>query len=184
MKMELTKEAMMALWKRRHFIEPLRADCLISRSDGVDTDARVAEEMRAWYLELLRTGPLTALSPVDMSLTAKVTAGNGGCAEIRLAPNVVRVAAVKLEGWERAIEPWGVLPEAARRRQGNKYACGGVACPMAEFGAEHVLRLWCPSTNVKLPAVEALDVIVDTGADHYVFDESAVALINPSGCMA
>ena len=105
MRKEYTKEEMMALWKRRHFIEPLRADCVISRSDGVNMDARVAEDMRAWYLHLLRNGPVEHLAPADMSLTCSVSRNSTGALQIRLPASAVRVTAVKLSGWERAVVP-------------------------------------------------------------------------------
>ena len=52
MKLTLDQTEMLALWKRRHFIEPLRADCTIERTDGIDIDARCREEMRALYDEM------------------------------------------------------------------------------------------------------------------------------------
>ena len=52
MKLTLDQSEMLALWKRRHFIEPLRADCTIERTDGIDIDARCREEMRALYDEM------------------------------------------------------------------------------------------------------------------------------------
>ena len=30
---------MLAQWKMRRYLEPLRQDCLMSRSDGIDLDA-------------------------------------------------------------------------------------------------------------------------------------------------
>lgn len=98
MRKEYTKEEMMALWKRRHFIEPLRADCVISRSDGVNMDARVAEDMRAWYLDLLRNGPVEHLAPADMSLTCSVSRNSTGALQIRLPVSAVRVTAVVSSG--------------------------------------------------------------------------------------
>ncbi len=72
MRLELTKNEMLALWKRRHFLEPLRADCRIERSDGVDLDAIATEEMRLWYLKQLAEAPPDMLAPSDLAMTAKV----------------------------------------------------------------------------------------------------------------
>lgn len=175
MRTEYTKEEMMALWKRRHFIEPLRADCVMSRSDGVDMDTRVAEDMRAWYLDLLRNAPVEHLAPTDMSLTCSVSRDSAGALQIRLPASAVRVAAVKLSGWERAVVP--VVNAGSACRQGNKYACGGVANPQAVLEHGGILRLSAAPGRLTLPAIEVLDVITDPGPELYVMDESAVALI-------
>lgn len=175
MRKEYTKEEMMALWKRRHFIEPLRADCVISRSDGVDMDARVAEDMRAWYLHLLRNGPVEHLAPADMSLTCSVSRDSAGALQIRLPASAVRVTAVKLSGWERAVVPTANAGQACRL--GNRFACGGVANPVAVLERGGILRLSAAPGRLTLPAIEVLDVITDPGPELYVMDESAVALI-------
>ena len=147
----------------------------MTRSDGIDLDARVAEDMRAWYLDLLRSGPVWALAPVDMSLTARVTEGSDGWMQIRRASTVVRVTAVKLAGWERAVAPGA--GGTYGRGSGNKYACGGVANPVAELGPDQVLRLRGAASGTAVPAVEVLEVVTDPGPGRYVMDECAVALI-------
>ena len=62
-------------------------------------------------------------------------------------------------------------------RQGNKYACGGVANPQAVLEHGGILRLSAAPGRLTLPAIEVLDVITDPGPELYVMDESAVALI-------
>lgn len=96
MRLELTKNEMLALWKRRHFLEPLRADCRIERSDGVDLDAIATEEMRLWYLKQLAEAPPDMLAPSDLAMTAKVRRSPQGTGLITLPGNVVRVIAVRL----------------------------------------------------------------------------------------
>lgn len=84
MRLELTKNEMLALWKRRHFLEPLRADCRIERSDGVDLDAIATEEMRLWYLKQLAEAPPDMLAPSDLAMTAKVRRSPQGTGLITL----------------------------------------------------------------------------------------------------
>lgn len=49
---------MLAQWKLRHYMEPLRDDCEVTRYDGVNVDSLIALEMQDWYLHLLDTAPL------------------------------------------------------------------------------------------------------------------------------
>ena len=63
MMLRLTQADMLAQWKMRRYLEPLRTDCLISRSDGIDIDAYCVMEMRRWYLDLLATAPVEFLAP-------------------------------------------------------------------------------------------------------------------------
>lgn len=93
---------MLALWKRRHFIEPLRADCTIERTDGIDLDARLREEMRAWYLDLLRHGPVEALAPAEIAGECRAVVSPEGVTELILPAGVERVLSVQLSGWCRA----------------------------------------------------------------------------------
>ena len=53
MKITLTREEMLALWRRMRTVEPLRLDCSVGRTDSVDIDAILDGEMRLWYLNLL-----------------------------------------------------------------------------------------------------------------------------------
>ena len=39
MKITLTREEMLALWRRMRTVEPLRLDCSVGRTDSVDIDA-------------------------------------------------------------------------------------------------------------------------------------------------
>lgn len=54
----LTRQEMLAQWKLRRALEPLRADCTAQRNDGIDLDRYLTEEMRSWYLRMLDTAPV------------------------------------------------------------------------------------------------------------------------------
>ena len=170
MRIELSENEMLALWKRRHFLEPLRADCLIERSDGVDLDAIAREEMRLWYLRRLAEAPPCKLAPDDIAMTAKVRRSPSGTALVTLPHNVVRVVAVKLGGWER---PARIIEAGSpcERRAANPFARAGVADPVAVLRPGNILELFSPDSRQALPVVDTLLVIEDPGPHTYVMDE-------------
>jgi len=173
MRMELTKNEMLALWKRRHFLEPLRADCTAERADGIDLDTWCAEAMRRWYLRLLAEAPPELLAPDDLSLTAKVRRTPYGSAVAQLPAGVVRVTAIKLNGWQRAAVP--VTPDSPEAmRQANRFARGGVADPVAVAGHDGTLELFSPDSRSAIPTVEMLLAVTDPGEEKYIFDERAL----------
>ena len=178
MRLELTKNEMLALWKRRHFLEPLRADCRIERSDGVDLDAIATEEMRLWYLKQLAEAPPDMLAPSDLAMTAKVRRSPQGTGLITLPGNVVRVIAVRLGGWECQAR---ILPAGSRdeQRAGNRFARGGVADPSAVLRPGNILELFSLDSPHTIPVVDILTVIEDPGPDIYIMDERLEERMQP-----
>lgn len=179
MRIELSENEMLALWKRRHFLEPLRADCQVERSDGADIDTMARQEMRLWYLQQLAEAPPCRLAPEDIAMTAKVRRSPWGTGLITLPRNVVRVVAVKLGGWER--EARIIAPGSnAERRAANRFARAGVADPAAVLRPDGTLELFSLDSTQALPVVDTLLVIADPGSEKYVMDESLVAECHPS----
>ncbi len=161
---------MLALWMRRHFMEPLRADCVVSRSDGVDLEAVAADEMRRWYVRMLADAPAEMLAPKDVALTVAIRRTANGTGTITLPENVVRVVAVKLSTWER--EATIVAADSALGRlQANRYSRGGVAGPVAVVRPGGRLELFSLGSGVSVPVVETLLVVEDPGPERYVMDE-------------
>jgi len=170
MKMQLSKTEMLALWKRRHFLEPLRADCRISRSDGADLDAIATDRMRQWYLDMLANAPVELLAPVDITKSTIVSLSPTGSAVVMLPENVVRVIAVKLSGWEReATIVKSDTPESLR--QHNAFARGGVCTPVAVLNSNRSLELFTPANVSAKPMLAYLLVAQDTGPETYLLDE-------------
>ena len=166
----MTKDEMLALWMRRHFLEPLRSDCVVSRSDGVDTEAIAIDEMRRWYVRMLHEAPAEMLAPRNVALTVAMRRSPQGTGIIMLPDNVVRVVAVKLSIWEReATIVTG--DDALCRVQCNRYSRGGVARPVAVVWPGGRLELFSLGSEVSMPMVETLLVVEDPGREKYVMDE-------------
>ena len=73
MKLVLTKEEML---KRRRIaggFEPLRTDCTVEDTAGVDINAVLESELRAKYLHLLDHGPVEMLAADEVAASTAVT---------------------------------------------------------------------------------------------------------------
>ncbi len=180
MRIEMTKDEMLAIWMRQHFLEPLRADCVMSRIDGVDLEAIAVDEMRRWYVRMLGEAPAGMLAPSDIALTVSMRRAPQGTGIIVLPDNVVRVLAVKLSTWEReaTIVAGG---SALGRRQGNRYSRGGVADPVAVLSPGGRLELFSLGSEVSVPMVETLLVVEDPGPERYVMDERLLGEMDTPG---
>ena len=100
MKIRLSADEMLAQWKLRRGFAPLRADCEISRSDGVDLDAILRLEMRDWYLNLLCTAPIEMLATTNIANDIALSLIDNGDAIVILPENCRRIVEFQLEGWE------------------------------------------------------------------------------------
>ncbi len=172
MKLDLTKNEMLALWKRRHFLEPLRADCRIGRSDGVDLDAISELQMRQWYLNLLAEAPVELVATTDLALTATLKRTSRGSGLVTLPTETVRVLSVKLSCWPTAVVPVEET-SAEAHRQSNPYSRAGIACPVAVMHSNNTLELFSLENSKTLPSIDSLLTVADYGPDRYVMDERA-----------
>lgn len=170
MKVEYSKAEMLELWKRRHLLVSPRTDGVVTRHDNVEVDAMCIEAMRLRYVELLATAPVRLLVPQDVALNAKLARTYQGTGYLTVPDNVVRVLWVKLSGWERAAQVTEADP-ALRRLEGNRYACGGVAAPVAVTRSKGAVELFALPYSQSLPLVESVTAVVDPGPELYVMDE-------------
>lgn len=177
MKLKLSRSEMLSQWKFRRYLEPLRADCRLTRSDGIDLDAYAAAEMRQWYLRLLATAPLEYLAPADLTLTATLKRGDGNKGVITMPAGTVRIARVRLSGWQR--DATVVTDRASRdgRMQCNRFACGGIENPVAVWSGDGRLELFSLPSLTGVPLIECLTAVVDQGDETYEFDERAWELL-------
>ncbi len=177
MKVRLTRAEMLAQWKRRMYLEPLRSDCLVERSDGIDLDSYCEWEMRNWYLNLLATADMRYLSPVDLTLTSTVKRMDGNRGSITLPAGTVRPVRVRLSGWQRDATIVTDVSSMAARRQFNPFSCGGVEEPVALWLGDGRLELFSLAASGGTPLPEAVTAIVDHGSEVYEFDELAWELL-------
>ncbi len=164
MKRNLTKSAMLELWKTMRAGEPLRLDCTLTRTDGADYDRALEAEMRAWYLHLLDCGDESMLAPIEMGAAAEVSPGATGLAVVRAPEGVRRILRMRFEGWDGAIAP--DADEATVR-----------ACAANPFCRRPLAARISPGAVIASGAsgrLVELTCAMDFGEDSYVFDDKAI----------
>ena len=112
-----TEEEMLALRKRRLGLSS--SPGVVGTSDGNRLDAKLTDDIRAWYADLLLTAPRQLLpceDPKDES-TGRYVGEN--CTELVLPERGVRFVSLKLEAWDAAVE--ATFAPASRRAGLQKY---------------------------------------------------------------
>lgn len=181
MKVTLSKEEMLRRRRLLGGLEPLRHDCTIEQSDGIDVDALLEAQLRAWYLNLLDTAPAELLAPDNISATVTAVAADGGGVKLTMPAMCRRVFDVQLKGWQRAVK---VLPASECERvaalQQNPYTAATAMRPVAVLmpgatGGKAAAVLAFPTPGGASPQVALATAVLDQGESIYSFDESALA---------
>ncbi len=177
--LKLSKKEMLEKWLLLTRMEPLRADCRVTRSYGIDLEALAAIEMRMWYVNLMCHGPLEWLPVTDIAASAKLSAGDDDTLTVTLPGECMRPVSVRLYGWER---PAPVSPPDSRHAlmQTNPFARGGVCRPVAVLGRDgRTLRLHSSPGRPAGARLQSLMCVADPGDDTYIFHEDALSSIKP-----
>lgn len=163
MKKTLTRNEMLALWKLTRAAEPMRLDCTVTRTDGIDLDTIYEAEMRAWYLRLLDSAPIERLAPVEAAALAR-TERRGDLTVVTAPEGCRRVLRVQFDGWDAPLAPDGKA-DAVRACAANPYIKRPAA---ARIG---------PGTVIASGAYGKLTSLlcaIDTGPESYHLDDSAL----------
>jgi len=175
MNVTLSPDEMLLHWRLYRAMEPLRADCEVERLDGLDTDAILRMQMRAWYLDLLDFGDPALLTPVDVASRAMLSPERDGVAVITLPHDCRRLLDLKVEGWERSARLTAPGTQLAME-QLNPYTRGNCHAPVAV-----VDRFRCRIYPFPAPGarIERALAAVAPADGSYSFDDSALSLITP-----
>lgn len=164
MKKTLTSDSMLDLWRLLRAAEPLRLDCTVERTDGVDLDSILRSQMRSWYLQLLDGGDERFLAPEDVAAQARVESADG-LTVVSAPPQVRRVLRLQFSDWDSPIAP--LAPEqTVRARAANRFS----RRPLAARVSPRVIIVSGTSGTLS-----SLICAVDPGEDSYVFDDAALS---------
>lgn len=179
MRVSLTKAEMLERRRLASGLEPLRADCTVELTAGIDVDRVLEAQLRRRYLDLLDTGERRKISPENVAelteLRVPETDLSGGVL-LRAPESCRRMLELRLEGWTRSAD---VLPatEAARMisRQLNPFTAATAEHPAAVVisgagdGCAPEIMAWPGALKVSL-----LTATVDYGPERYVLDECGI----------
>lgn len=172
----MPSEQLVQMFALRRGYEPLRADCSVVRSDGVDLQQLLAHEVRSRYASALMTLAIECLPTDDVSSQTRLVVLPDGSGVIDLPENAVRTGEVKLSSWVTGVTPTaedGCIVQS----QSNQWSRGGRYEPVA---VERGNRLYVYSPDPKGDAVETLMVVRMPGMNEpYAMTEPLLnAIIN------
>lgn len=175
MTITLSSDEMLAQWKLRRGFAPLRTDCVLSRSDGVDLDALLRLEMRDWYLNLLDTAPTRLLSLTSIADEIAIMAHDDNTATVTLPKYCRRLVEFQLDGWTR---PATITTPDTRlaRLQDNRFSRGGCESPVVVCHSNR-LRIYSLPSNSTPTIIRAI-AVMEPANGNYEMDESALATIS------
>ena len=172
----LSDTRMLGLWRSGAGLEPALDDASVERFDAYDVDGLLRSAMRAWYLDLLHSGPLDMVPVTDVAARVTVSpAGGDGVWRISLTPDIARIV-------ELTFADVGPVPlidadsDAARRLAeafDNPFVRQSTTPRVILRNGERALTLWC----AKQPDVASLRAVVVPEDDTYILDERALGQI-------
>ena len=173
----LSKEEMLKRCRLQAGLEPLRADCDLTVTDGIDSDAFLEQKIRQRYLELLYSAPEHLVGSKDVASEGECSLIDGtldGGVRVKLPAKVRQVFKLRLRGWNVGTTVKAVDEiEAVINAQRNAYTAATPWTPVAVRVADDELLAW-PATTLLCKA-EEVRAAVDPGGDVYVLDEAAFA---------
>lgn len=163
MKLTLSESQMLQKWELLRGFEPLRLDCTVTRTDGVDLTQIHKAEMRRWYLDLLDNGPAEKIIPVEVSAQAFVTSSDG-LTVVTAPDDARRILSLQFSGWSGPVAEF-FDAEAVRAYAANEFCLR----PMAA-------RINPRTVIVAAAAGELTSLLcaIDHGPQAYIFDDSAL----------
>ena len=176
MKVTYSRSEMLALRRMMAGHGPLRNDCTIEVTDGIETDDLFERQMRAWYLDLLARGPREWIAPEDISSEVSAAVLAPGGSRITLPQCCRRVFEIRLQGWHAAtaVQPPEKLAEIMNR-QLNPFTAATPFHPVAVLAAGadgHCgdILAWPAGSSASM-----LIAATDRGPDYYSFVEAALS---------
>lgn len=174
----LSQDQMLAQWKARHYLEPLRTDFSEVRTSGIDIDYVLKLEIRDWYLNLLDTGDVKMLPVTDLALeTAAINRPAAGAVVVMLPEKCRRVLAVRIKGYEQDIIPHTDVNDYEVTLQKSEYSRGGICEPVALLGMGKTLTIYAHDASGNPPEIEHIYAVILPEDGFYTLDESALATI-------
>ncbi len=135
------------LWRLMEGYEPLRTDCEVIRTDGIDLDSMIKERIDVWYRRILATAPVDKLPLTDFAPQLAVSRTPDGVATASLPPTCIRVVEVMMDGW---VTPGRLVHDSASAdwyAQMSEYSRGGCVEPVVLVGRDSV-TLYSPPSDV------------------------------------
>lgn len=146
----LSREQMLELWRLVRHFEPLNG--AVSRTDGVNLDVLLLEELNRWYDYQYATLPAELLPTADIAADVTLSRDSSGAGVVMLPEHCHRVREVWMQGWERPATITSSDSELARE-QCSQFIRGGSVSPVAVVSPGGEMRLYTPPLRLLPSAV-------------------------------
>lgn len=157
-------------------LEPSFTELAIERTDGLDVNGMLAEELRQWYAGLLAGGDRSFLAVDSIAPAAAVVLTDPPAGGIRIAlpENCRRVFDIRLRHWNRpaTVEKAEEL-DRAYRRQLNSYTAATPDNPVAVSDGNHIYA-WPAAAGTTIASLSGVN---DPGEGVFEFDDTALSLM-------
>ncbi|MDE6403653.1 MAG: hypothetical protein K2K86_07580 [Muribaculaceae bacterium] len=157
--MEYTLNELIAEWKMRKGLVPLRVDAAVTRHDAFEIDEYAARVIREWYEELLDTADVSLLDVEDITERVDIEDFSDGVAVMRLPDGCRRLVEVTMEQWRCPATIVGDLDSELALRQRSVFGRGGACCPVAVTEGAGRVRLYSFRGAVTPSPVRVLGVM-------------------------
>ena len=174
MKIILSKDEMLERFRLARGLEPLRSDCAVEVTDGVDLDGMLAEQLRRRYAELLSSGRPELLVSEDVAgALSEVNALREGLGEVVMSDACARVLEIRLDGWTRpaTVEPPEALG-ALMMSLDNVYTRCAPEYPRAVQGPDGRRIYVHPLMTRRVVSARG---VLDPGPERFVVQEAALS---------
>lgn len=173
-----TKSQLMAQWRLRRGLEPMRGDVTVEL-DGTDTDALDEAEMMDWWRHMTAHAPADMLEAKEMCIrcTTKAATGGGTDVELPATAGCRRIVGVRLSGWKR--EGMLVGPDSREAElQQWEYTQAGAEQPVAVVFSPNRIRCFPAGEDV-----ECLRVITEGDGKSFTLDSGLLVTMGEwKGC--
>lgn len=168
-----TSQQLLTEFRRRLFLEPLRDDCVIERTDGVDIDTQLMAEINQWYARLIDTAPAHWLSTENLApLVVAEPVPAAGAVTIALPEDTRRVVSLTIKGNPTPVIPVTDPASPLLALQSSPFTRGGQNRPVAFLSSPLSITLFADDAQGNPPILTSL-IGVRLTPGIYQFDDRA-----------
>lgn len=174
----LTRDELLRQWQLVNYHEPLRTDCTIRRTYGIDVDQLHLQEAIQWYYRTLAEAPFEQLPLTDVTTHLTVERAADGTHLITLPSGCLRVASLSYTHWMRPAIIVTDVDSAEARLQLSPFSRAGIHFPVAvQVDTSHLIA-YTPHPADSAPSELLAVTHPDPDTDIFTLTPSMLALMN------
>lgn len=174
--LHLSREQMLAMWKRLLHFETPRRDCVVERDDGLDLDAWLMTIIDTWYAHTLATAPVEWLPVEDLRDHVTLTLLSDGAVDVALPVQAVRPVEWKLDGWKCPVSEFAAPDSVTAALQANPFTRGGACRPVVVDHGDRLTLFSAPDAPAP-PRLSTARCVVRPADGTFIIHQEALSTI-------